>query len=632
MSPRTRLNDKTHMFDPFELFAGKKKGKFSKCWLAATLSIKKFQRKFRSLTINEIDVCQINDIKNMIEMGNNEPSGKVSLYLSSQLMYGVTKILLCQTSYLEKNLIELENMFDKIIETDKRDEEKNDSLNVPSTSSEQLHEAFKLLPYEPNIDTKLRNMMHDADCLEFGALTEEKLRFLNQPDADFSTLVVLKREMFERMHITNDASLYNANTLTDSEEFYIPFDRAEKEMIISLVRDDLTLRNEEHRTAFAKVTLPEVTVEEFMPEESTYLTPRKRQPAELTHIETPTKRRRLRFEDVAVPNKDEIATIPETEVVPIPVPIPDYSIEPLQDLESMHEDPQQIKIKSKKKRILADKNTKLSHKVIRKWISNVNGHTVPLSMNNVNISTSEILFQAAPARFVSIRKNKWNSPLIKLFSMHVDLPSIKKKTQMDFQLLEKCIAFIKNKSYFSINSFNRKFIASEIVRLGEKSNKTDELLAELSVIKSTDASAKSIKETSVHETMSSHQELVIPNIEQQIDLQNIEQGFGLLNITRNGTGPNLTIHEKEIDQSQETIKLSQSYLLTKLDLLALLEVLWHDTELVRFTDVIPPGQYSKADAACCYLLLLELHQEKKITLEQAMPYDTLWIKKFPNGN
>ncbi|KAL2723010.1 hypothetical protein V1477_019601 [Vespula maculifrons] len=591
------------MFDTFELFAGKKKGKFSKCWLAATLSIKKFQQKFRSLTINEIDVCQINDIKNIIEMNNNEPSGKASLYLSSQLMYGVTKILLCQTSYLEKNIIELDNMFDKIIETDKRDEEKNnkytDSLNVDSTSSEQLHEAFKLLPYEPNIDTKLRNMMHDAGCLEFGALTEEELRFLNEPDADFSA------EMFERMHITNDASLYNANTLTDSEEFYVPYDRAEKEMIISLVRDDLTLRNEEHRTAFAKTTLPEVTVEELMPDESTYLTPRKRQSAEVTHTETPTKRRRLRFEDVAVPNKDEIATIPETEVVPIPIPTADYSIEPLQDLESIHEDPQKIKIKLKRKRILADKNTKLSHKVIRKWISNVNGHTVPLNMNNVNISTSEILFQAAPARFVSIRKNKWNSPLIKLFSMHVNLPAIKKKTQMEFQLLEKCIA------------------STEI---------TDELLAELSVIKSTDASAKSIKETSVHKTMSSHQELVISDNEQQIDLQNIEQGFGLLNIAQNGTGPDLTIHEQKIDQSQETIKLSQSCLLTKLDLLALLEVLWHDRELIRFIDVIPPGQYSKTDAACCYLLLLELHQEKKITLEQAVPYDTLWIKKFSNGN
>lgn len=33
--------------------------------------------------------------------------------------------------------------------------------------------------------------MHDADCLEFGALTEEELRFLNQPDADYSALVFL---------------------------------------------------------------------------------------------------------------------------------------------------------------------------------------------------------------------------------------------------------------------------------------------------------------------------------------------------------------------------------------------------------------------------------------------------------
>lgn len=33
--------------------------------------------------------------------------------------------------------------------------------------------------------------MHDADCLEFGALTEEELRFLNPPDADCSALVFL---------------------------------------------------------------------------------------------------------------------------------------------------------------------------------------------------------------------------------------------------------------------------------------------------------------------------------------------------------------------------------------------------------------------------------------------------------
>lgn len=45
-------------------------------------------------------------------------------------------------------------------------------------------------------------------------------------------------------------------------------------------------------------------------------------------------------------------------------------------------------------------------------------------------------------------------------------------------------------------------------------------------------------------------------------------------------------------------------MLTKLDLLALLEVLWHDTDLVQFIDVIPPGEYSKADAVYCYLLLL----------------------------
>lgn len=47
----------------------------------------------------------------------------------------------------------------------------------------------------------------------------------------------------------------------------------------------------------------------------------------------------------------------------------------------MHEDSQQTKIKSKRKRKFVDKNTKLSHKEIRKWIGNVNAQTVVSSFS-----------------------------------------------------------------------------------------------------------------------------------------------------------------------------------------------------------------------------------------------------------
>ncbi|XP_043501543.1 uncharacterized protein LOC122523693 [Polistes fuscatus] len=223
-------------------------------------------------------------------------------------------------------------------------------------------------------------------------------------------------------------------------------------------RDDIIIANKEHHAAYTKTILPEITMQEFMPGESTFLTPRKRQSTEETYIETPTKRRHLRFEDITVPSNAEITMIPETEE--ISALTIDYSTESLQNLESIHEDLQQIKRKSKKKRMFADKITKLSHKVIRKCINNVNIHTVPLKVIDVNISTSKILFQEAPARFVSTRKNKWNSPLNKLFDMYTLLSSTKKEMHMESgQSLEK---------------------STEFLRLMDKSNKTEELPSDLS--------------------------------------------------------------------------------------------------------------------------------------------------------
>ncbi|XP_015181487.1 PREDICTED: uncharacterized protein LOC107069056 [Polistes dominula] len=204
--------------------------------------------------------------------------------------------------------------------------------------------------------------------------------------------------------------------------------------------------------------LPEITMQEFIPRESTFLTPRKRQSTEETHIETPIKRKYLRFEDITVPSNAEIAMIPETEE--IPVPTADYSIESSPNLESINVDLQQVKRKFKKKRMFADKITKLSHKVIRKCINNVNAHTVSLKVIDVNITTSEILFQEAPARFISTRKNKWNSPLNKLFNMDIILSSTEKELHMESEhSLEK---------------------STEFLRLMDKSNKTEELPSDLS--------------------------------------------------------------------------------------------------------------------------------------------------------
>lgn len=91
------------MSDLNNIFISKKTGKYSKCWLAAMLSTKKFQRKFKSQTINEINVSELcDDIKDTIITTNIRPSSKAILYLSFQLIYGATKIHLYQVSNLEK--------------------------------------------------------------------------------------------------------------------------------------------------------------------------------------------------------------------------------------------------------------------------------------------------------------------------------------------------------------------------------------------------------------------------------------------------------------------------------------------------------------------------------------------------
>ncbi|KAF7381713.1 hypothetical protein HZH68_015586 [Vespula germanica] len=246
-----------------------------------------------------------------------------------------------------------------------------------------------------------------------------------------------------------------------------------------------------------------------------------------------------------------------------------------QNLESVHENSQKIKIKSKRKKIFADKNKKLSHKLIRKWISNVNAHTVPLSVINVNISTSEILFQVAPARFSSTLKNKWNSPLVALFNMHTIAPSIKKKMQMEYgQFLEK---------------------STELLRLMDKSNKTEELLPDLS-----SAIGKSAE---ISKNISSEKSVLI-SIDELPEVIKFHDVVGLTtNEQEKIQSPNIA-EESFIPDASPVSSSLPSYLLTKRELLALLEIIWQNNQFATFTDIISPDHYNKLDASSCFIFLL----------------------------
>nr|XP_050867508.1 uncharacterized protein LOC127071825 isoform X1 [Vespula vulgaris] len=588
------------MFYSHELLSMRQKGKLARCWLAATVNDQIFKQMCKSSTVNEINLCELcMEIISTIQIKSNETSKRFSLYLSSQLMYGAVKIFLHQTTNLQTQVLRIDkkvlyNKKNKIYEIDtilKDCESCNITSMMQDFNDIRLNNTLPVLCDEFNINTKMEAMMHDAACLDFGALTHEQLNFLLPNGEDISL------EIFERMHITssnldrelNDTSPANKNILPSLEESDVIINKIETEISI----DDLPKANEEHFAAYTKTTLSDTTGQEFMPKESTFITPRKRQSAEGIHIETPIKKRHLRFEDVAVPNTADIST----EVVPISTA--DCFVEPLQNLESVHENSQKIKIKSKRKKIFADKNKKLSHKLIRKWISNVNAHTVPLSVINVNISTSEILFQVAPARFSSTLKNKWNSPLVALFNMHTIAPSIKKKMQMEYgQFLEK---------------------STELLRLMDKSNKTEELFPDLS-----SAIGKSAE---ISKNISSEKSVLI-SIDELPEVIKFHDVVGLtINEQEKIQSPNIA-GELFIPDASPVSSSLPSYLLTKRELLALLEIIWQNNQLATFTDIISPDHYSKLDASSCFIFLLELHKEKKIILKQAAPYDIIWIEKY----
>lgn len=84
------------MFYPVQVLSRRHKGKLAACWLAAT-NEKLFKKYYKSVAIKRIDVEETCETI-LLDLS------KFSLYLSSQLMYGITKILYHQVMYYEKEL------------------------------------------------------------------------------------------------------------------------------------------------------------------------------------------------------------------------------------------------------------------------------------------------------------------------------------------------------------------------------------------------------------------------------------------------------------------------------------------------------------------------------------------------
>ncbi|EZA54774.1 hypothetical protein X777_05059 [Ooceraea biroi] len=90
-------------------------------------------------------------------------------------------------------------------------------------------------------------------------------------------------------------------------------------------------------------------------------------------------------------------------------------------------------------------------------------------------------------------------------------------------------------------------------------------------------------------------------------------------------------HQSEIRDrvsKSSTPIAAESVPLTVQDVLAMLEVLWRDREVVKFNDFIPRDTYSTNDVVHVFNILLVLHAKKKLVLRQSACYRTLWIRKL----
>ncbi|XP_076298220.1 uncharacterized protein LOC143217620 [Lasioglossum baleicum] len=99
--------------------------------------------------------------------------------------------------------------------------------------------------------------------------------------------------------------------------------------------------------------------------------------------------------------------------------------------------------------------------------------------------------------------------------------------------------------------------------------------------------------------------------------------------------PGISGFEETIGEPAElsptTKHFSPNAALTNKELSALLEVYWDQGKphpgLTTFQEIIPPDSYTKIDAARAFATLLGFHAEKRVVLQQAKPYDSIWIGK-----
>ncbi|XP_076235045.1 uncharacterized protein LOC143179617 [Calliopsis andreniformis] len=573
------------MFYSYELLSFRRKGNLARCWLAATVSEKMFKQAFKSKAIDNINVsitCE--EILNAIEVRNGKSHGRFSLYLSSQLMYGATKIFFYQTKMLQDYVYNLHCTWYKI------DSRKNDfylkvDLQIP----------------EVPLTNELETLRH-AEQSSLHLIREEEsyigaVEKMMQDEMNFGVLSSLEMEKFLLLG-PEESSLNDIRQFRWDQSEEVPEESVQIPLVdVNNFEVESIEMGRETRVASARRTPAEslIVAEDEQSRRSVIpTTPKKRTLKSPT--ETPTKKSKKNSEGVSAtllpllpPPEAPLPEVHQQELVAVNALESELELPLLVDEEEVV----QMRGQSRgRRRRLFDDRTKLTDNVMRKWLSDVRAHALQqFTLPSLKLpSADEYLTQP----LVNVFGKTWGRTLTKHFQRYLVKP-----------------VMVQDESFEMPDFEIRQTIPGETIRQDTVHDQTDEVskLPITAVEMTTDQLKTTITEgTLVEIPIIEREPMETLEISDKHDLN--ERKFQSLSKFSSPSSASTKTH------------------LSKKDLLALLEIHWHDGSLVKFHELISPENDSKMDAAYGFQYCLEFHKEKIVVLKQAEPFDTIWIEKF----
>ncbi|XP_076165741.1 uncharacterized protein LOC143145854 isoform X3 [Ptiloglossa arizonensis] len=604
------------MFYSSELLSLRRKGKLARCWLAATISEKMFRQTFKPGSITKIDVTVICKEILTFAIQNGRNYDRFSLYLSSQLMYGATKILSYQTKLFEDYLFTINWKMGKM---NRRKFEFNLAIALRELEDPPVIEVFRDVerPLNLHLITErpytsiIEHLIQDE--MNFGVLTDSEMEKFMLPEAEEQCLNEIRKFHWNESEDIIEECVQIP--LVDLNGFEIDIVESEIETREVFTKEDQReslLINEDHQL-----------------KKPAAVTPKKRTTKSL--IETPKKRRKVSSEEVPASQSisADVPPLPPPEILALPLAeihaleFADVTAQVLASVNSSEFEPQQRSafknvqlteiIIPRRRKKLFDKQTGLSSNVMRNWIKNVAAHTVEhCSFTATLPSAKEYLTQPTLKNLGT----SWAEPLMKLFRHYLTGPFFAQNEFLDFEtdqvkFKETIRPDTSSKLHGQIGELSSKIAITTTTETSDYS-KTIEKILPIDHYR-----AKIPEEQQRKQIEESLVELPeITNIEEKIRQ------------TSNTEMLEKQLNERKRRLSTSSFSSCSRIHLIKAEVLALLEIHWYQGNLVKFQDLITLD-YNKLDASCAFQYCLEFHAENVLILKQDQPFHTIWIEKYP---